>query len=188
MHSNCSVILFYDSILSCSPTRAGACALTRTRVSGDRRCTHSEHPGSEAASALSSSLNTLKPTRLPFSTLFTQKLWGAAPPQSQPFPELCTAETRAWRRAWGGLPVHPSPARPQEWCCPGYSLDELPSKGFQFARRCCCCQQQVQALPRQHVTQDPQQTLRGRGVIRIHGLQKKYRKDKSRGMCATEQQ
>lgn len=80
-------------------------------------------------------------------------------------------------RFWGwGLPAHPSP---RGWSQPGgHSLDELPSKGFQLS--CCCCrrQQQVQALPRQHVTQDPQQALGGFGVIRIHGLQKKKKEEK----------
>lgn len=75
----------------------------------------------------------------------------------------------------GRLLAHPAPpARSPD----GHSLDELPSKGFQLARCCCCCQQQVQALPRQHVTQDPQQTLGGFGVICIHSLQKGKKKKK----------
>lgn len=100
-----------------------------------------------------------------------------------PRPLLDPVLQRHWARGtsspvsgvvWWGRPTHPSPISHQGQCRPrGHSLDELPSKGFQLARRCCCCQQQVQALPRQHVTQDPQQALRGLGVIRIHGLQNK---------------
>lgn len=119
-------------------------------------------------------------------------LRGAGSLRSQPSPGLCwtqrcrdtgpEAHPALSGGELGGLPTHPSPSSHQGQCRPGgHSLDELPSKGFQLARRCCRCQQQVQALPRQHVTQDPQQALRGLGVIRIHGLQKNKKQKKNRG-------
>lgn len=128
-------------------------------------------------------------------------LRGAGSPRSQPSPGLCwtqrcrdtgpEAHPALSGGELGGLPTHPSPSSHQGQCRPGgHSLDELPSKGFQLARRCCRCQQQVQALPRQHVTQDPQQALRGLGVIRIHGLQKnnkkKNRGKRSHGECVLQ--
>lgn len=111
-----------------------------------------------------------------------------SPPQSSvgaaqtPNPALNVVGARAQegeRGRAGRLPAHPAPPARSPG---GHSLDELPSKGFQLARCCCCCQQQVQALPRQHVTQDPQQTLGGFGVICIHSLQKeKKKKERSHG-------
>lgn len=111
--------------------------------------------------------------------------------RSQPSPGLCwiqcctntgpEAHPALSEGEFGGLPAHPSPTGHHGQYHPGgHSLDELPSKGFQLAGRCCRCQQQVQALPRQHMTQDPQQALRGLGVIRIHGLQKKKKKNRGK--------
>lgn len=104
--------------------------------------------------------------------------WCCTDHRPEPDPALNVVGARAQegeRQRAGRLPAHPAPLAHIPG---GHSLDELPSKGFELASRCCCCQQQVQALPRQHVTQDPQQALGGFGVICIHSLQKEKKKKK----------
>lgn len=49
-------------------------------------------------------------------------------------------------------------------------LDEFPGERFQLPSGSSSSQQQVQALPGQHVAQDAQQPLRGLGVVCIHRL------------------
>lgn len=51
-----------------------------------------------------------------------------------------------------------------------YSLNKFPGEGFEFAGGCCCCQKQIQTLPRQHVTQNPQEALGGFWMVSIHCL------------------
>lgn len=53
-----------------------------------------------------------------------------------------------------------------------YSLNELPSKGFELPGGCCCSQEQIQALSRQHVSQDPQKALGRLGVVCVYSLVK----------------
>lgn len=50
------------------------------------------------------------------------------------------------------------------------SLDEFSGKGFKLPSGGSSSQQQVQALPGQHVSQHSQEPLWGLGVVRIHCL------------------
>ena len=77
---------------------------------------------------------------------------------------------RAQCRALNLLPPPADmPPRPRAEARPSL-LDEFPGEGLKLPSGGGSGQQQVEALPGQHVAQDPQQPLWGLGVVCIHGL------------------
>lgn len=57
------------------------------------------------------------------------------------------------------------------------SLDELPGEGLELSRGCGSSQEEVQALPREHVSQHPQKALWRLGVVCVHRLTQKEKTD-----------